>query len=512
MKRKVILIPVVVLLLIFCLPVYAHAEPIDKDANPVPVVSSGSFVCETWIDTSLDSFNVKGAGVTLTGASWSFDRGYVMYKLTGTFKSGFTISLDVSGTMGKMGYAMEHRGNDLNMHLKCYDKYGKELEALSQVVNISDSASASLSDTVSLQIPDYVDEVELYGSFTCGWSTPNSSAKELVGVKAILKSETGAAEVPEPTAPAAAAVPSESGSWWGGADEKPEYYPTYNPTYKPAYIENAIVRFGDLHGEVNVRPAGSDEDDWIFVDINTPLKHGDIIRTLPKSGAILSFSDMSTYVMKEDTIIVLDLENERDTKIGIIAGTVWANLKKMVKDGSMEVEMGQAVAGIKGTTFICEEKDGVSTLKVIEGTVAYTSKADGETIMVSDGKMIGASADGLGKLTTFDIDAELETWDEDVRQMTADALSGGKSGLKLGGIIIIAVVLLLGGAVVIIILKNKQKKAIQPFAPAYPQMQAYGTQSQIPPSQKAAPRFCMNCGNPIVAGSKFCSRCGHKTE
>jgi hypothetical protein len=48
----------------------ALAAVLDKDADPVPVVSSGSFICETWIGTSMDSFSAGGG--ELTGAEWSF--------------------------------------------------------------------------------------------------------------------------------------------------------------------------------------------------------------------------------------------------------------------------------------------------------------------------------------------------------------------------------------------------------------------------------------------------------
>ena len=100
---------------------------------------------------------------------------------------------------------------------------------------------------------------------------------------------------------------------------------------------------------------------------------------------------------------MLDIATEHKSKIMMVAGNVWTNLKKMWTDGSMEIEMNQAVAGIKGTTLICEEANGVSTLKVLEGTVEFTSKATGEAVCQwrTDGQR---DEDGLGEIKPFDIE------------------------------------------------------------------------------------------------------------
>ena len=160
--------------------------------------------------------------------------------------------------------------------------------------------------------------------------------------------------------------------------------------------------------------------------------------------------------MKEDTIIVLDIKNERESKIGLVAGNIWINLKKMVEDGSMEVEMSQAVAGIKGTTFICEEKGGVSTLKVFEGTVELTPKNGDAMVKVNGGEMIVASYEGLGKLAKLDVESELQTLDKNTRKITEERMAESKSGLGIGSIILIMTALVLTVGVAIFILKKKR--------------------------------------------------------
>lgn len=82
----------------------------------------------------------------------------------------------------------------------------------------------------------------------------------------------------------------------------------------------------------------------------------------------------------------------------------------MLKDGTMEVEMSQAVAGIKGTRFELNETGTESTIRVTEGTVAFVSKATGDTVMVTAGEAVTATGAGFGEKTTFDAsvaDAEL---------------------------------------------------------------------------------------------------------
>ncbi|EKD82988.1 MAG: hypothetical protein ACD_39C00957G0001 [uncultured bacterium] len=180
---------------------------------------------------------------------------------------------------------------------------------------------------------------------------------------------------------------------------------------------NSIVKFGDLHGEVNVRPNSEDDDAYIFAELNTPLKHDDRIRTLPKSGAILSFSDMSTFVMKEDSVIVLDIANEKDTKIGLVAGNIWVNLKKMVADGSMEIEMSQAVAGLKGTNITCSTSHGEDRIQVLRGIAEVLIKESREKITVSEGEELIVKSGGKTEKVEIDVAAEQKKWEDATSRM-----------------------------------------------------------------------------------------------
>lgn len=166
-------------------------------------------------------------------------------------------------------------------------------------------------------------------------------------------------------------------------------------------------RFSGMTGQVEVLFPGA--DDWKLAKLDTVIPIGTHIKTQEDSSAILSFSDMSTFVLKPESEVVADSPPGPESKLKLVAGNIWANIKKMVLDGSMSIEMNQAVCGIKGTTFVCEGKNnGISTLKVIEGKVEFTAKADGKRIMVEGGYMVSADQKGLGILEKFDTAKETE--------------------------------------------------------------------------------------------------------
>jgi len=83
----------------------------------------------------------------------------------------------------------------------------------------------------------------------------------------------------------------------------------------------------------------------------------------------------------------------------------------MLKDGSMEIQMSQAVAGIKGTTIVCEETGSSSILKVLTGTASLKSRATGEETLVHAGEMATATTSGLSSQKSFDVETEKAIWE-----------------------------------------------------------------------------------------------------
>ncbi len=174
--------------------------------------------------------------------------------------------------------------------------------------------------------------------------------------------------------------------------------------------EDSGVRISGITGEVYIRPH-SDEDAWRGAGLKSIIKTGDHIRTGENSIVILSLPDYSKFVMRPETEIIIDTPPEKDSKLALVAGNIWINVKKMLKDGSMEVQMSQAVAGIKGTIIVCEETGTSSILKVLEGTASFKSRTTGEELIVDAGEMAIATASGLSRPQSFKIEEEEKSWE-----------------------------------------------------------------------------------------------------
>ena len=169
------------------------------------------------------------------------------------------------------------------------------------------------------------------------------------------------------------------------------------------------ARFNSLSGQVEVRHE-QEANGWKSAKLETIMYVDDHVKTSEESEAILSFADMQTFQMKEETEIALLAPPGKGNKMAMVYGKIKANIRKMMLDGSMEIDMSQAVAGIKGTRFILTETGTESKVEVTEGTVAFTSKATGNEVLVTAGEAVVATAQGLGEKTTFDptlMDAEL---------------------------------------------------------------------------------------------------------
>jgi hypothetical protein len=219
------------------------------------------------------------------------------------------------------------------------------------------------------------------------------------------------------------------------------------PVNQPAAVSTVTrvdsgARFSSVSGQVKIWHEGAAEDDWKTAKVDTPLYEGDKIETDEDATCILSFADMSSYVMKSETTIILAKTTGPESKLKLVAGNIWANIKKMAKDGDMEVDMSQGVAGIKGTTFVLEENPGSSVLKVIEGNVQFTAKADGKTVAVGSGQSVRATGSGLGTVTQFNATAEQASWDAVTAKMpppfSASATKAGMDGLTAAGLIALA--------------------------------------------------------------------------
>ncbi len=174
------------------------------------------------------------------------------------------------------------------------------------------------------------------------------------------------------------------------------------------FARDSGARFADFAGQVEVAPA-EDREDTRPAEMGMVLQIGDMIETYEDSCAIISFSDMTTLVMKPSTKILLDTLTERESKLSVLAGKIWANAKKAVSEGRLEVTLNQGVSGTKGTTFVAEENGTTSSIKVLEGLMSFTPNG-GSEIEVGVGQVASVDDSGEVKTHNFDTAAESESW------------------------------------------------------------------------------------------------------
>ena len=170
------------------------------------------------------------------------------------------------------------------------------------------------------------------------------------------------------------------------------------------YIIDSHIRFNDFYGEVKMRPNWLEDDSYEFVDIDSPIYECYRIKTEEDSGAILGLEDMSTYVIKPESIIIIKNEEKKKNKFLMIMGNMWANVKKLAEGKTLEVEMSQCVAGISGTIVAYEEKNGVSSVYLFAGKVDVTSKKTKKKEVLQPGQTTSVGKDGKIVVKKFNIE------------------------------------------------------------------------------------------------------------
>ena len=152
------------------------------------------------------------------------------------------------------------------------------------------------------------------------------------------------------------------------------------------------IRFNDFYGEVKYRCSLEEDDAFEFADLDAVLYENDLIQTEEESGAILGLYDMSTYVLKpESKLIICDTYDSRPTivqKLEMLGGSMLTNIKKMAEGKSLEVEMSQCVLGIEGTIVVLEETGKESRVWLLVGKASVKNKKTGKKTVLQPGQMV----------------------------------------------------------------------------------------------------------------------------
>ncbi|NMC51181.1 FecR domain-containing protein [Candidatus Kuenenbacteria bacterium] len=223
--------------------------------------------------------------------------------------------------------------------------------------------------------------------------------------------------------------------------------------YDPdAPLTDSGVRPADISGQVEIA-CPPDFEAWDVLKMGRVIYNHCKLKTGEDSTLKISLQSGTSFTMKPETELVINETIKEKSKIKLLFGNIWANVKKMVKGEEIYFEGSQAVAGIKGTTFEMIETGETTTLKVIEGTVEFRDKADGKTEMVNTGESLAVDLRGFGEKTKFDPSTETENKPiAPTENKIEENKSESKSDVALPAIITLAIVI---GAVWVV---KKRKK------------------------------------------------------
>jgi hypothetical protein len=131
----------------------------------------------------------------------------------------------------------------------------------------------------------------------------------------------------------------------------------------------AQAKFINLDGSVKVKKR--DSAHWIDADLRTPLEAGDSVQTGPTGIARITFVDGTTYVVKPDTLIVVeanDAFHNRSTRVGVQVSTGAVDLTTgswEVSTSTSEVRFENAVARMQQNTHAAVRQNPESNIHEI---------------------------------------------------------------------------------------------------------------------------------------------------
>ncbi|MBN2027919.1 MAG: zinc-ribbon domain-containing protein [Actinobacteria bacterium] len=445
------------------------------------------------------------------------------YVWTGGDESGY-LHLGLNHAGDSISASIDAAGLQSGITRACIDLTDKDgKSAFSVVVDTGEKVVSSDGGTVSAEFPAGYDDGEEKAIYV----------KTAAGMVRYTYSWTAG---PEPDV----VSPDDQDEEGVEPEDSESDLSTYPSEYQTVEIEgiepeDSGCRFASFRGEVEFLPPGGGEDDWQFARLNVKILAGTRIRTAEESSAILHFADLSTFVLKSETEIIIRAKPKQISNFDLVTGRLWVNIKRILKGDSIVVRTDRSVTGVEGTIFVLEDDGRTSTLKVIDGKVEFTAISDGENTTVEAGETVSATADGLGEIKTFDIDTEQAEWDEVISETEAGSGQDGFPVWLLILIILIVVAIITAVAAILARGRKRGRADIQSPEPVGQHVQAManefhgaicprcgseqqqegmkfcmkcGTPLADPRQQENQLSFCPGCGNRLQEGTRFCRKCG----
>jgi hypothetical protein len=265
-------------------------------------------------------WSVSGITVTKKGqprlestVMTSAGEGNLKQEIEGTVARGATINASLKKVSGKnkpkvyIDFDYYRKGSGFPVN------YGRQIQ-------LEEKESTSRSFTV----PSDADEVIINIIYRTPDPRPRSYALEMSVVFRLKIGKPAAAPAPAPTTP---------------SEPEEEIDCSCSPRI------DSHIRFNHWFGQVMYRCYHGYDDEFEFASYDAVLYQCDLIKTWDKSACILGLEDMSTYVLGEDSRLIINTVDKEEGLFMRIMGSLWCNLKKMARGESLEIKMSQCVAG-----------------------------------------------------------------------------------------------------------------------------------------------------------------------
>ncbi len=191
------------------------------------------------------------------------------------------------------------------------------------------------------------------------------------------------------------------------------------------------ARFLSVSGTVEICHATASRA-WVAGTGNGVLNVGDHVRTAKNSSAIIGFSTFSTFVLKPESEIVIDHLSPGNTRVQLVDGHIWANVKRMAADGALAISMDSAVANITGTNITCgsSRNGGVETdtITTLRGEADVTVRNTGEHYAVTEGQQIVVRGAQVQQ-QNVDVSGQGLQWNQELRNMGSSVDFGDIPGI-----------------------------------------------------------------------------------
>lgn len=196
-------------------------------------------------------------------------------------------------------------------------------------------------------------------------------------------------------------------------------YADWSPKYR-----DCGVRFRDLTGDVAVRPDDEDDDAYENAEFDTILHYRDRIKTEEDSEAVLGLVNKTSFIIKEKSILVLPEYEGEVSSVKMIAGVIWVNMKKMWKNGEINCDGTQAVAGIRGTIMAMEETGSETRIWLFAGKAEMCAKKTRKKATLLAGQMSITNAKGEVTVKKFNIEQGAKKFGIPMSEITNHASPG----------------------------------------------------------------------------------------